>query len=237
MPTMVASKSQFALPVALAVVFGGCGRGQPANSPDSVEAASPPRLSAGVAPASPGTDFTSTEPGAAPVTSAAQPASAPPPVATVDSTPPLTDAQILHVLHSANASQIAQAKLAVAKAKDARVRKLAAMLIDDQTKADAKGAAVARKAGLTPEASPVSSSLDSDAGQSTSALEAESGVDFDRAYVGTQVKQHKAELALIDGQLIPNARNSDLVTLLKTVRPSIELHFQRALELQSAMQN
>lgn len=237
MPTMLASKSHFALPVALAVVFCGCGRDQPANSPDSAEAASPPRVSTGGAPASPGTDFDSTEADAAPVTTAAQPATAPPPVATADSTPPLTDAQILHVLHSANASEIAQAKLAVAKAKDARVKKLAAMLLDDQTKADAKGAAVARKAGLTPESSPVSSSLDNDAGQSTSALEADSGEDFDRAYVGTQVKQHKAELDLIDGQLIPNARNSDLVTLLKTVRPSIELHFQRARALQSAMQN
>jgi putative membrane protein len=233
---MVAFTAHVALPVALAFAVLGCGSDSPAKSPDIGEAPPPPLSGAIGAPSSGGPAVASIPPAADPPPVTVLGASSTPAVATAESTPVLTDPQILRVLQSANASEIAQAKLAVARAKDVRVKKLAALMLDTHTKAEKKWAALAKKAGLTPEPSTVSAAVESDAGLSTSALQADSGDDFDRAYVASQVKQHRAALDLIDGKLIPNARNTDLATLLATVRPTVELHLQNALDLQGAMQ-
>jgi putative membrane protein len=220
--------SHLALPVALALAVCGCGGDQPAKSPDTSAAASQPPSSTDATPGTTPTDLVAT-PG-----DAAVPAGASTPPA--DATPALTDAQILQVLHTANTGEIEQAKLAHAKSKDVRVKTLAAMMLEDHSKADKKGMALAKKSGFAPEPSPVSTSLESDAGGNTSALKSDGAADFDKAYVDTQVKEHQAVLDLIDKQLIPSARNTDLAELLANVRTAVAMHLQHATELQTAMQ-
>jgi putative membrane protein len=150
--------------------------------------------------------------------------------------PPLSDGEILQVTHAANLSEIEQGALAESKAKDARVRKLAVMMVRDHNTADAKGNILAKKAGIDLTPSPVSTSLQSDAQEATNALKAKSGADFDALYVDTQVKEHKAVLDLIDQKLVPAAKNAHVKEYLEDVRPKIATHLQHAQELQQAMQ-
>ena len=110
----------------------------------------------------------------APASSAAPSDAAPAAATTSDSMPAahplLSDAQILQVVHTANHGEIAQAKLGEAKAKDARVKKPAAMMIKDHPAADHKAMALAKKLnGPTPSAT--STSLESDAQNNTTTLE------------------------------------------------------------------
>ncbi len=231
--TMTTITSHLALPIALALAVCGCGGDQPAKSPETSAAASQPPASTDATVPAAQADMPTTSVDASTPSDAPAGASTPP---VGDSTPGLTDAQILQVLHTANAGEIEQAKLAQAKSKDARVKKLAAMMLEDHTKTDKKGVALAKKAGLTPEPSPVSTSLESDAGGNTSSLKSDGAADFDKAYVDTQVKEHQAVLDLIDKQLIPSARNADLSALLASVRPAIAMHLLHATELQTAMQ-
>ena len=154
----------------------------------------------------------------------------------VDVPPALTDAQILEVTHTANQGEVEQAKLAQSKSRDPRVKRLAAMMLTDHTAADDQGRAVARKASLVPEPSPISTSLASDAHGATSDLKAQVGSEFDKGYVDTQVKEHQAVLDMIDQKLLPAALNGEVRAYLAEVRPKIAMHLRRAQELQSAMQ-
>jgi putative membrane protein len=150
--------------------------------------------------------------------------------------PPLSEEQILGVLQVANAGEIEQGKLAQTKAKDTRVKKLATMMIKDHAESQKSGMTVAKKTNLKPEPSPTSQSLQSDASAATTTLQAETGADFDKGYVDTQVKEHQKLLDMIDQKLIPSATNADLKAHLTEVRAAVAMHLQHAQDLQKEMQ-
>jgi len=154
---------------------------------------------------------------------------APPPEATTPPPPPaLADDQILQALHTANAGEIEQAKLAQQKAKNTRVKSYATMMLKDHTEADTKGRETAKKANVTPSMSDVSRDLESDVKQTTTSLSSQKGGDFDREYLDAQVKEHQAVIDLIDKQLMPNAKSADVKSLLQTIRPKVEGHLKDA---------
>jgi putative membrane protein len=144
----------------------------------------------------------------------------------------LTDAQILQALHTANAGEIEQAKLAQQKSQDGDVKHFAGMMIKDHSNADKKGQDVAKKTQMTPASSSVSTSLQSDAQQLTSGMSAQTGADFDRSYIDAQVKEHQAVLDMIDTQLLPNAKSPEVKNLVQAVRPKVESHLKEAQDIQ-----
>ena len=147
----------------------------------------------------------------------------------------LTDEQIVGITHTANLGEIEQAKLASTRAKDGRVKKLAAMMIKDHTAADTKGTELAKRVSLVPSESSTGTSLKSDADSNTASLKTQTATDFDKAYVDTQVKEHQAVLDTIDQKLSPNAKNPDLKSYLTDVRAAVAMHLEHAKDLQSAM--
>jgi putative membrane protein len=155
--------------------------------------------------------------------------------APTEAQPTLSDAQILEITHTANAGEIAQAKLALNKGKDARVKKFAGMMVREHTDADAKGMKVAKHASLTPATSPTSDSLQSDADSNTTALKGQMGADFDKSYVDVQVKEHQAVLDTIDQKLVPSAQSADVKAYLADVRTAVATHLQHAKDLQDAL--
>jgi putative membrane protein len=147
----------------------------------------------------------------------------------------LSDGQILEVTHVANAGEIAQAKLAQTKASDARVSKLATMMIADHTEADNKGAELARTEGLTLLASTTSSDIKTDGGRILADLSSKSGAAFDKAYVDAQVKEHTAVLRTIDDQLLANAKDGQVQALIQTIRSKVAEHLVHAQKVQSEL--
>jgi putative membrane protein len=144
----------------------------------------------------------------------------------------LTNGQIIEVTRTANVGEIEQAHLAHKKSKDPRVQKLAAMMIRDHVEAQTKGDALARKAELNPEKSPVSESLENEAKGATQTLKAESGLEFDKAYVDMQVREHQEVLDTINDKLIPCSTNLELSAYLHDVQASVATHLEHARELQ-----
>jgi putative membrane protein len=149
---------------------------------------------------------------------------------------PLTDGQILQITHTANAAEIAQAKIALSKTRDARVRSLAQMMVRDHSQADSKGMVLAKKENLDREPSPTNDSLESDAEGATRTLKAEMAADFDKDYVDTQIKEHQAALDVIDQKLVVGATNANLKAYLTEVRAAVASHLQHAQDLQKSMQ-
>jgi putative membrane protein len=147
---------------------------------------------------------------------------------------PLTDEQIVSVLHIANAGEIEQAKLAQQKGASAKVKQFAAMILRDHTDADNKGKELAQKNKFSMMATtPTGTNLENDAKQFTQSMQSMRGADFDRAYIDAQVKEHQAVIDLIDRKMMPNVQHADLKNLLNTVRPKLEMHLKEAKDIQS----
>src|ERR1043166_3221977 len=80
---------------------------------------------------------------------------------TVPAAPP-NDAQIAQIVVTADSVDVDYGNLAVKKTKNAEVKAFAETMIRDHSAVNAKAAALAKKLGMTPEASDTSKSLKSD---------------------------------------------------------------------------
>ncbi len=144
---------------------------------------------------------------------------------------PLTDEQIAAITDAANSSEIAQAKLAQSKSKDAAVKQFAAMMISHHGEAKQKQA----KLKLKPAESGVSTAMQVDADATLNALKADTGKDFDQAYITAQVTGHQKVLDTINDKLLPNVKNPELKAYLEEIKPRVEDHLKQAKQLQESI--
>jgi putative membrane protein len=219
---MIRSTRTVAVLALSALAFIQCGGDQKTpETPETMPSAEPP------APAS-DTDA-GTSMSAAPAAASAQAkaddeAAAPPKVET------LSDEQIAAITDVANTAEIAQAKLAEGKSKDAGVKRFAAMMIAHHGAAKQKQA----KLKIKPAESSVSTGLQADAASTLDALKTDKGKDFDKAYIAAQVDGHQKVLDTINDKLLPNVKNADLKAYLDEIKPRVEQHLKEAKQLQES---
>ncbi len=158
-----------------------------------------------------------------------------PPVETKPAPPSLTDDQILAVIHTANAGEVDQAKLAQSKATVSSVKKFAQMMAKDHTEADAKTTTLAKKQNNASTTSDLKTSIEADAKELTTKMNKEKGKAFDRAYIDAQVKEHQAVLDAIKDKLLPNAQSSEVKALLEAVREKVAHHLDEAKKIQETL--
>ena len=212
--------SLIVLASALALGLAACG-GDPPPPPEAPVAPEPP-------PATP-----APEPAPAPAPEpapAASPAPAPPPAP-----PALTDEQIFAVTAAADTGEVDQAKLAQTKAKDAKVKKFAAMMVQHHGEAKKKNEALAKKLKITAAESDTSKALVAESQKLIESWKELKGPDFDKAYIDAQVKEHQTVLDTIDKQILPNAKNAELKAAVEAFRPKVEAHLKEATEIQKAL--
>ena len=147
----------------------------------------------------------------------------------------LTDGKIITVTHVADEGEIEQAKLAMRRAIDPRVRAYAAELLRDHQDDDQRGEKIAVADKLQPATSATSDKLKRDAAKTYEYLALKEGLDLDRAYVSAQVEQHSAVLRLYDETLIPQATDQNVKSELQHVRPTLARHLEQALTLQTKL--
>jgi putative membrane protein len=144
---------------------------------------------------------------------------------------PLNDAQIARITNDANTAEIDQGKVAQSKAKDARVKKFAERMVKHHSEARDKQA----KLKLETAASDRALTLEHDADKTLSDLKGNSDASFDAEYIAAQVKEHQEVLDTIDKELLPSAKNDDLKSYLKEIRPTVESHLKDARDIQSKL--
>jgi len=149
--------------------------------------------------------------------------------------PQLTDAQIAAITDAANKGEIEQAKLALRKAKDPQVKAFAQMMIDHHGAQQKKEQQLATTLNLQPETTQTSTELQTNSQNAITSLGAQTGADFDKAYIDLQVKEHKDVLDAIDTKLIPSAKNAQLKQAITDFRPKVQEHLQKAQDLQQKL--
>jgi len=142
----------------------------------------------------------------------------------------LSDAQIAAITEAANTAEIAQAKLAQTRSKDAAVKAFAAMMLTHHGEAKQKQA----KLNLKLEESGVSTALHADASATLDALKTSSAKDFDQAYIAAQITGHQKVLETINDKLLPNVKGPGLKAYLGEIKPTVEAHLKQAKQLQQS---
>jgi len=146
-----------------------------------------------------------------------------------------SDAQIAHIVVTANQIDVEAGKIAKSRSKNKEVQGFAQQMITDHTAVNQQAAALAKKLGVTPEDNDTSKSLKKGAQDSAAKLKTLSGAQFDKAYVDQEVAYHQAVLDAIDKVLVPSAHNAELKSLIEKVRPAIQAHLDHARHLQASL--
>ena len=149
----------------------------------------------------------------------------------------ITDAQIAHIVVTANQVDIDAGKLAATRATNAEVKKFAELMVTDHTGVNKLATDLATRLKVTPEDNPTSRALKTGGEKNVGRLKTLSGAAFDKAYVDQEVAYHQQVLDALDKTLIPGASNSELKALLVKVRPAFVAHLEHAKKLQKASPN
>jgi putative membrane protein len=129
-----------------------------------------------------------------------------------------TDTQFVSQAAQAGMAEVADAKLALAKANDPAVKAFAQRMIDDHTKANDKLKSIAQADNLT---------LPSDVGATNERMHAKlEGLDgkaFDSAYLMGQRQAHEQAIALFQKES-QSGSNQQLVAFAKQTLPTLQSH-------------
>ena len=147
----------------------------------------------------------------------------------------IDDAQIAHIVVTANQVDIDAGKLATSTATSPEVKKFGQQMVTDHTGVNKQAVDLATKLKVTPADNPTSQSLKAGGDKNVANLKTVKGAAFDKAYVDNEVAYHQAVLDTLDKTLIPGASNAELKALLVKVRPAFVAHLEHAKTVQSSL--
>jgi putative membrane protein len=147
----------------------------------------------------------------------------------------ITDAQIAHIVVTANQVDIDAGKLAASMATSPEVKKFGEQMVTDHTGVNKQATELAGKLKVTPADNATSKSLKAGGEKNVAKLKGLKGAEFDKAYIDQEVAYHQAVLDAVDKTLIPGASNAELKALLVKVRPAFVAHLEHAKQIQSKL--
>ena len=146
----------------------------------------------------------------------------------------LNDAQIAHIVVTANQVDIENGELAKKKASSDDVQAYAHRMIGEHTDVNKQAKDLAAKVKVTPEDNPISKSLKADGKKNLDKLKNLSGSEFDKAYIDAEIKLHQQVIDVADTKLVPSVKNEELKALLVKVRPALVSHLEHAQKIQGS---
>ena len=145
------------------------------------------------------------------------------------------DAQIAHIVATANQVDIDAGKVAEAKGSSPDVKAFGKQMVTDHTAVNTQATDLVKKLGVKPEDNPTSQKLKQGGVDNLKYLEGLSGASFDKGYINHEVTYHQDVIDALDKTLIPNAKNPELKALLVNVRPAFVGHLEHAKRVQAKL--
>ena len=140
----------------------------------------------------------------------------------------LTDPQIAHAAYTADELDIAYAKIALEKTKNAEVRQFAELMIKDHTAANEAALALVKKLGVTPQDNPFSQTLGKNGEAKKAELRGLSGAAFDRAYAQNELAYHDVVVKTVAEQWIPGIQNAEFKKFMTDANEIFKVHLAHA---------
>ena len=148
-----------------------------------------------------------------------------------------TDAQIAHIVVTANQVDIDAGKLAESRGTNKEVKAFGKQMVTDHTGVNQQAVALVTKLKVTPQDNPTSQSLKSGGEENLKHLKTLKGAEFYKAYIDHEVAYHEQVLDAIDKTLIPSAKNEELKALIIKVRPAFVGHLEHAKKIQATLKS
>lgn len=146
-----------------------------------------------------------------------------------------SDGEIAGILKGANDIDIKTAEYVRDNTKDPNVKRFAEQMITDHTASNKNAADVFKRANVNVQDSALSKQLKDDADRFMNELKKQSGAAMDRLYIDHEIVFHQQVLDTIDNQLLPNAKNPEIRSLINNVRPTIKAHFDHANQVRNQL--
>ena len=146
-----------------------------------------------------------------------------------------SDAQIAHIVVTANQVDIDAGKLAESKGASKDVKAFGKQMVIDHTGVNKQATALATKLKVKPEDNPTSQSIKKGGADNVANLKGLKGAAFDKAYIDHEIAYHQQVLDAIDKTLVPNAKNAELKDLIVKVRPAFVAHLEHAKMIQGTL--
>lgn len=140
----------------------------------------------------------------------------------------VSDANIAAMVLASNNTDISYARLVPSRADRQDVKQFAARMLTDHTGVNALVTELLAKLDLTPVDNIASLDMRDESADKRDMMRELSGYAFDSTYIENEVSYHRKFLMSIDEIMLPRARNSDLKTLLTSVRPAVAAHLAHA---------
>ncbi len=149
----------------------------------------------------------------------------------------LSDAEIIAVTSTINASEIEAGTLALARANLEPPREYAQMMVTMHTAVQARQTALAATLNLSPDDNAISDMLRDEAMMVRTMLMAADDGEFDLLYAESQVTAHANALRIFDEVLLPSVSNAMLRAELMATRMSVAQHLELAMDVVEAVRN
>lgn len=147
----------------------------------------------------------------------------------------LNDAQIAHIVVTANQIDIDAGQVAESKGNTSEVKAFGKMMATDHAAANNQATELAARLKLKPEENPTSKSLKQGGETNVTNLKLLSGPAFDKAYIAHEVEYHQAVVDTLNKMLIPNTQNAELKALIVKVTPAFVAHLEKAKQIQAEL--
>jgi putative membrane protein len=143
----------------------------------------------------------------------------------------MSDANVVALLNTIDASELEAAQLAKQKAQSPEVRSYASRLVNEHTDMMEKNRQVASRINVEPQNPALASSLKSTHQDTMEELRQKSGRDFDQRYIDYQIKMHEQAVQLVE-KTADSSENSRLKQHLMQTRPDLQSHLSEAKTIQ-----
>jgi putative membrane protein len=147
----------------------------------------------------------------------------------------LTDPQIAHAAYTADELDIAYAKIALEKTKDAEVRQFAELMIKDHTAANEAALALVKKLGVTPQDNSFSQTLVKNGEAKKAELRGLSDAAFDRAYAQNEFAYHDVVVKTVAEQWIPTIQNDEFKKFMTDANEIFKMHLAHAKHMADSL--
>ena len=144
----------------------------------------------------------------------------------------IDDAQIAHVVISANDVTVEASKLAQLKSSSEEIKAFAHQMIRKHSNVNKAVVELTTRLELTSRDSPISQELRADGENRLAGMKGASSDEFDKAYIDQVVAFHQNLLYLIDNTLMSNVTNQELAALLFDLFAPLSDHLERAQQIQ-----
>ncbi|WP_074905070.1 DUF4142 domain-containing protein [Nitrosomonas communis] len=148
----------------------------------------------------------------------------------------LSDAEIAHIVVTANQVDIKNGQFANLIAANEDVKAYAVRMISEHTDFNKHAESLVKKLKVTPKDNEISKTLQSDGEKNRDKLKNLSGREFDRAYIDAEVNLHQQVIEAADTKLVPSVQREELKSLLQNVRASLVSHLEHAQKIQESLQ-